>query len=510
MGHDQAMTRSFAGLDQAFDVLVVGGGIYGAWTAWDASLRGLRVAIVDREDWAAGTSAASSKLIHGGLRYLEHGQVGLVRRTLAERTRLLRQAPHRVRRLRFALPMHPDARRPAWQLSIGLHAYDLIAGACGADRHRRLDAEAMTAEAPWLAHPGLRGGFSYLDAQEDDARMVLELVSGAMDAGAVAVNHAPVERLLTGQDGRIHGAMVRDGLGSATVEVRAAIVVNAAGPWANALLPADRRIPVRHTKGVHLLLPQPAGGMSCAALLTHPRDGRVFFAIPWYGRCLLGTTDTDHPADPAPQATEADITYLLEGAAARCPAAGWTRDRVCGAFAGLRTLAGASAGHASAASREWELVEPATGLLQPVGGKYTSARAEAALIVDRIMARIGRAGRGCPTEDRPLPWTPAGWPDWLAAATAAGTALGVDPECATALAERHGTRVGLVHARIAADHTMGVRIAAGVPLVRAELEHARSHEMACTDEDVVRRRVPTAILAGGGLPAAGPAVSSPG
>jgi glycerol-3-phosphate dehydrogenase len=485
------MQRTFGHLDGAFDLLVVGGGIYGAWTAYDAALRGLRVALVERGDWACGTSSASSKLIHGGLRYLEHGHLALVRRTLAERTRLLRLAPHRVTRLRFALPLHADTRRPAWQLRVGLAAYDLLAGARGDDRHRRLDAAALSATAPWLAQPDLRGGFSYLDAQEDDARMVLELVDGAMQAGAVAVNHAAVAAWLRDGSRRVVGARLVDQCGSAACEVRAAVTVNATGAWANALLPEAARVPVRHTKGVHLLLPLPTGGMACAALLTHPCDGRVFFAIPWQGRALIGTTDTDHPASPDHCAVdETDIAYLLEGLAARCPAAGWSRERVLGTFAGLRTMVG-SAGSPAAASREWILTEPLPGLLQPVGGKYTSARVEAGEIVDRACRMLGRPVGACPTAERPLPWAPSEpWDAWLAAQITAGTALGLDPPTAESLARRHGTRVALLHRRLAAEPTDAARLDPALPFVRAELAHAREAEMACTADDVWRRRLP--------------------
>ncbi|MEK7415992.1 MAG: glycerol-3-phosphate dehydrogenase/oxidase [Planctomycetota bacterium] len=490
------MIREFKRLNQRFDLLVIGGGIYGAWTAYDAALRGLSVALVERTDWAAGTSSASSKLIHGGLRYLEHGHLGVVCKTLAERSRLLRLAPHRVRKLRFALPMHREARRPAWQLSIGLTIYDLLARAARADRHTRLSGEDMIRSLPWLRHPQLSGGFTYLDAQEDDARMVLELVDGAMQAGAVAVNHAEVTVLLRDAHGRVCGARVRDTLGDVSTEIRAALVINTAGPWANALLPPGVRPAVRHTKGTHIVLPQPAGGMHCAALLTHPRDGRVFFAIPWYGRAMIGTTDTDDQTNlDNVRATDADIDYLLEGLAARCPAAGWSRADVIGSFSGIRTLVGNSSGSASSASREWTLVEPLPGLLQPVGGKFTSARIEAAEMVDRALLSLHKPAIACATQHRLLPWAPPQpWDIWLAEQVAAGKRLALSTDQATTLAQRHGTQIAEIYRRIATDPALAQPIANDLPFLRAEVIHAREREMACTDDDLNRRRIPLAIL----------------
>jgi glycerol-3-phosphate dehydrogenase len=491
------LRRDFGRLSGRFDLLVVGGGVYGAWIAYDAALRGLSVALVERRDWASGTSSASSKLIHGGLRYLEYGQLGLVRKALHERSRLLRLAPHRVRPLRFLMPMWRDSRAGRGTVAIGLALYDLLAGdLAGAKPHRGFARDGLLDACPFLAAEGLRGGFAYADAGEDDARFVLELVAGAAAAGAVVVNHAEA-RLAAGADGAIAGAVVRDVRGGGMVESLAAVTVLAAGPWAPGLV-ADAPLPVRLTKGVHLVappLPAPLGAQD-ALLLTTRADRRVFFLIPWYGATLIGTTDTDWNGDPdSATPTRADAHYLLREVAARCPGLGWRARDIRGAFAGLRTLQAQAGRSASAVTREWSLEQPRQRLLAPVGGKFTSARVEAAHTVDRVLALLGRSAP-CSTAERRFPWAPdAPFGEWLESAVAAGTRLGLDRETAESCARRHGTSLDAVLDAIARDRALAARIAPEAPFCLAEAVHAASHEMAFDLDDVLRRRVPAAILA---------------
>ncbi len=492
------MKREFARLDAAFDLLVIGGGIYGAWIAYDAALRGLRVALVEREDWGAGTSSASSKLIHGGLRYLEYGRFGLVRKALIERRRLLRLAPHRVRPLRFLLPVFADARVSSWRLRLGLTLYDLLAGRhAGTPRHARFDAERIGTLAPFLAASELRAGFAYHDAVHDDARTTLEIVAGALAAGAVAVNHAAAVTL-SERDGRVTGARVRDVLSDAQVEIRAAMTVNAAGPWAPALAggaaPAVRFPGVRFTKGVHLVMPPL--GRDDALLLTAPQDGRVFFLIPWYGTTLLGTTDTDHHGAPETAViSAADIDYLLTAVNARCPGLAWTPADIRGAFCGLRTLQAQAGKGASAVTREWLLSEPRPGLLMPIGGKFTSARVEAELTVTRACAVAGRHASPSETATRAFPWAPSEpWPEWLPRACAQAALLDINDTDARVLAERHGANVDTVLRLIRNDKTLGGRLHPALPFLRAEVVHAARDEQAQTLIDVLRRRLPLLLL----------------
>ena len=371
-----------AALPAEVDLCVVGGGIYGAWTALEAALRGQRVALIERRDWASGTSCASSKLIHGGLRYLEHGHIALVRTALAERGRLLRIAAHRVRPLTFLVPVTRSGRLSRLHLHLGLRAYDWLAGRqAGVPRMAAWSRTHLLDGAPFLDPAGLVAGFTYGDAGTDDAALTRDVVAAAQAAGAVCVAHAPVAGLLRGA-GRVSGVQVAEG-----PRVSARSTVLAAGPWACALAGLDPARHVRFTKGVHIELPPlplhaPFVRADTALLLTAPQDGRVFFAIPWRDGTMVGTTDTDFTGDPdTVRVDEADIAYLLSALAATCPGLGFGRADVRRAWCGRRPLAHASGG-AAALSREWSLLHPEPGLWLPIGGKLTTARADAVRIVE--------------------------------------------------------------------------------------------------------------------------------
>ncbi|HEU0186469.1 MAG TPA: glycerol-3-phosphate dehydrogenase/oxidase, partial [Gallionellaceae bacterium] len=325
------MQRDFSRLNnQRFDLLVCGGGIYGAWTAYDAALRGLKVALVDQGDWAGGTSSASSKLIHGGLRYLETYDFKLVKKALAERSMLLAAAPHRVWPLRFGVPLYAHGRIGSWRMKAGLTLYDLMAGKLGEGMHyRHFSAQEFSRRFPQLKTQGLQDGYTYADAQTDDARLVLELVAGAQAAGAVCVNYCKVTGLIE-VNGKASGARLDDSLSHARCEISAQQIVHTNGQWSTTAWEA--RNWSRLAKGVHLLLPD--CGQQEALLLTSPGDGRVFFIIPWYGRTLLGTTDTDYRGDLERIAVEdADIDYLLAAANAYLNRA-WRHEDVIGSYAG--------------------------------------------------------------------------------------------------------------------------------------------------------------------------------
>ncbi len=493
------MKREFERLENGgFDLLVAGGGVWGAWIAYDAALRGLSVVLVDKDDWASGTSSSSTKLIHGGLRYLEQLQFGLVRRALDERQRLSRLAPHRVRPLRLVLPVHSSDRVGGTRVGLGLWLYDRLAGRHSpVERYRWHGRSATAARWPHLAVDELRGAYTFGDCQTDDARFVIEIVSGAVAAGAVAVNHARLDELMV-DNGRCHGAMIEDVESGRILEVRAQATVLAAGAWVPKLLArADPRIclPLRMSKGVHLLLPRlPVGD---GILLPATQDRRVLFALPWQGHTLLGTTDTAFDGDPDQVRVEqADVDYLLDEARRALAGQVWTAADILGSFAGLRVLhAGGGEEATSRISREWYLATPLERLFVPVGGKFTSARADAAEVVDRIMVASGRPLAPSPTATRRFPWAPAQpFNTWRAQQLSVALTLGFDEETAEGLLLRYGSQVTRIFERVQAETGLAERIVPRLAFARAEVAHAAEDEMGRDLVDILRRRLPLALL----------------
>src|SRR3989338_3278256 len=460
------MNRNFLSLgNKQFDLLVCGGGIYGAWTAYDAALRGLKVALIEQGDWAEATSSASSKLVHGGLRYLESLDFKLVKKALAERQCLLRVAPHRVWPLRFGVPVYSDSRVGTLRLKAGLTLYDHLADAPDERmRHRHFGRAEFSARFPFLGEAGLEGGFTYGDAQTDDARLVLELVAGAMAHGAVCVNYA---RLVAWNEehGKVCGATVQDVLGAARMEVRARQSVSTAGQWMAE--DAAKRAWCRLSKGVHLVMP--ALPVSEALLMTVKSDGRVFFVIPLYGRSLLGATDTDYRGDlDHVTVEEGDVDYLLAAANHYLKVA-WARQDVIGSYAGLRVMKQSGDELPSAVSRDWELKMAGNGLHHSIGGKITSAREDAACIVDVVSAALN-IDAACSTGHRDSPWKPQqDFSAWLKENGTRAQRLGIDAESAKWLLCRHGRRTDQVFRLVEERPQLAERIVPDLPRRRLPL-----------------------------------------
>jgi glycerol-3-phosphate dehydrogenase len=486
------MHRDFSLLkDHNVDVLVCGGGVYGAWTAYDAALRGLQVAIVDQGDWACATSSASSKLIHGGLRYLETFDFKLVRKTLAERQMLLKAAPHRVWPLRFGIPVYKHSRIGSLQLKIGLLLYDLLASTVPKIQTYRCHSHGEFAERfPCLEATGLKAGFTYFDAQTDDARYVLELIAGAQDSGAICLNYCRVNRFLENGD-RLCGAVCQDQVTGEKTAVGAALIVNTAGHW-SAHLHGDNRY--RLSKGVHLILPKVLENE--ALLLTAQTDGRVFFMMPWYGLTLLGTTDTDYSGDIDHVAVEdEDIHYLLSEANRVLRTVSWTADDIIGRYAGLRVLKPSDEASPSAVSRDWTLKITRDGLFSSIGGKLTSAREDAEHIVDTACKRLGIDAAG-QTFGKAFPWRPdTDYAEWCTGALHKAARLGIDNISAHWLLRRHGNRVPAVFELCEQEPDMARRITPALPFIMADLVFCAQHEMVVHLEDLLRRRMPLLILA---------------
>ena len=481
--------------NDTFDVLVVGGGITGAGVARDAALRGLRTALVEQEDFASGTSSRSSRLVHGGIRYLEHGKLALVFESSAERRTLGRIAPHLVRPLAFVWPVYAGARVPRWKLVAGLLLYDLLALFRNVGRHRSLSRRGVLAREPRLREQGLSGGARYWDAATDDARLTLATVRSAVAAGAVALNHARVTSLAL-RDGRVRGARVVDVVTGAGVDVTARVVVNATGPWSDAverLADGGARPAVRGSKGVHVCVGRHRLDNVGALTLLSPRDGRVMFVLPAGDFTIIGTTDTYETVEPDQvRASEADVAYLLESANHFFPAAALTREDVVSAWAGLRPLmaSGVATDDPSAASREHTITERVPGLVSVTGGKLTTYRSMARQVVDAALRSLGVRRPAARTARVPLS---GGTIVDLAAEIAAAAALTRDAAVATRLVHAHGDRWRDVWALVAADPSLGDRVEPSRPYLRAELAHAVREEMAATIGDLLIRRVPVAF-----------------
>lgn len=482
--------------DEAFDLLIVGGGINGAGIAREAALRGMRTALVDKGDFASGTSSRSSKLIHGGFRYLETGDFALVLEASRERDLLRKKlAPHLVHPLRFFFPAYRGGPVGRLKLRAGLTLYDLLAAFRNIERHRMLSAAAARDLEPALLTEGLRGAALYHDCWTDDSRLVLDTVIGAEQAGAVCLNYVAVEAFEK-VDGRLRGARLRDLEGEGGgVSVASRAIVNAGGPWLDRLRALDDPAaePVlRPTKGVHLVVERDRLGNRNAIVLTAVRDARILFVIPWEDHTLVGTTDTDYAGSPDEVAADSsDVDYLLETANHYFPRADLRERDVLATFAGLRPLIGSEPGEApSEVSREESLFESASGLISLGGGKLTTYRRVAVKVVDRVAralrARFGAAfAEHSGTDLLPLPGAEPAGPE------SGGT-------LAARLYARYGTRAREVVDSAGRRPELAEPLVDGLPYVRAEAVLAARSEMAVRVEDVLRRRMPIALERGDG------------
>jgi glycerol-3-phosphate dehydrogenase len=472
-----------------FDLLIIGGGITGAGVALDATLRGYKVAVIDKGDFASGTSSVSSKLVHGGLRYLEHAEFHLVYEALHERGLLLRNAPHLVKPLRFVIPFYEGARVPPWKWRIGLLLYDLLAGRHNIQRSQPLARERLLRSLPALRQEGLSGGAAYFDAQMDDSRLCLEVVRAAMAEGARCVNYLEAVAI---EASRSRGFRVaaQDRLHGQSLTIEARQVLNAAGPWGDQVLSlaGDASEPLlQPTKGVHIILP--GQGLESALLLLHPDDGRVFFVIPWLGKTLIGTTDTEFSQNPdSLETTPEDISYLVRGYEHYFPAEAGAKT-VLGSFVGLRPLLRARPSDPSSRSREFRVFTSSSGLITVAGGKYTTYRQMAETVTDRIAERLGRR-RPCRTRNYRL--TAVAGEDWPAFVDRTVEQLvrqyPLDAVAALHLIHRYGGRAVDVAALTVEHPGLARPIVDGEPDLRVELLYQREQEMAFTSEDHLLRR----------------------
>ncbi|WP_031510277.1 glycerol-3-phosphate dehydrogenase/oxidase [Streptomyces megasporus] len=482
--------------ERELDVLVVGGGVVGAGTALDAVTRGLSTGIVEARDWASGTSSRSSKLIHGGLRYLEMLDFALVREALKERGLLLQRiAPHLVKPVPFLYPL----RHRGWErlyAGTGVAMYDALAAASGRNRglphHRHLTRRRALTVAPALRKDALVGALQYYDAQVDDARYVAALVRTAGAYGAHAANRARVVDFLR-EGERVVGARVKDLEQGGEFEVRAKQVVNATGVWTDDTqrLTAERgQFHVRASKGIHLVVPKDRIHSSTGLILRTEKS--VLFVIPWGRHWIIGTTDTDWDLDKAhPAASSADIDYLLDHVNSVL-AVPLTRDDVEGVYAGLRPLLAGESEATSKLSREHTVAHSVPGLVVVAGGKYTTYRVMAKDAVDAAVHGLDHRVAPCCTEDVPLLGA-EGYPAmWNARARIAARA-GLHVARVEHLLNRYGSLADEVLALVADDPRLGEPLPYADDYLKAEVVYACSHEGARHLDDVLTRRTRISI-----------------
>jgi glycerol-3-phosphate dehydrogenase len=503
--HLRAMARD------ELDVLVIGGGITGAGVALDAAARGYRVALVEKGDFASATSSRSTKLVHGGIRYLPQFDFALVREALAEQRRLLRNAPYLVRPLTFVLPLYRGARRPVGVpiappngiglgliLDAGLWLYDTMAGRLGRAHHRRVSAREALTLVPSLRPEGLKSAYLYTDAQTNDTQLTLAVLRTAAGQGALLANYAEVTGFTRQGDasvGQITGAVVRDVLGGEQLTLRARHVVNATGIFAEQverLTGDEARVRIEPSKGSHLVVDRARAGLDAmAVVIPETEDGRILFVVPWGRRALIGTTDTGSGDLDNPTASPDDIAYLLRHVN-RVLDSDLTEADILSVYAGYRPLVRTRAGATARLSRSHVVLEhPNNRLVTIVGGKLTTYRIMAQQVVDRLAARDGLAATH-PTERLPLAGS-VDWPEARARLEQRAQMLGLPEDVTAHLAFNYGRDASTVLDIAAETASLGERIVPDLPYLRAEVLFAVRIAMAQRLEDVLARRTRLSI-----------------
>lgn len=475
------------------DLVVIGGGIVGAGVAWDAALRGLDVVLFERRDFASGTSSRSSKLIHGGLRYLQQGEIKLIYEAVNERRRLRKLARHLVRPLGFYFPRYQGQKPGIGMMRVGLIVYEALTGFRVDHLHRRLGPGQTLAEVPGLRPDGLKGSLFYYDAKAADARIVWEAILGARQAGAAAFNYTSVTAV-DRRGGRWHvTATASDG---AKVTLQSTVVLAAVGPWGNVALKQffpHLETHVRPTKGIHLVVPQTKLPLRHAVVLESPRDKRVTFAIPGRGYVYVGTTDTDYHGDiDEPSVDREDAEYMLEILRTWFPAAGIGAEDVTASWSGLRPLVEEAGKSAYQVSREHQINEIEPGFLTIEGGKLTTYRLMAEQAVDAVLTHVlrqtpGRHIEPCYTKHEPLPGGRGihDENDLDELVVRVQSYLKCDSDVAHHLVFSYGSRVLAMLDTVAAD---SAKVDPALPYTWGELDYVIAHESVRELEDLFLRR----------------------
>lgn len=479
------MRRDFTEISgKTFDLVIVGGGIVGAGVVRDASLRGLKTLLLEQDDFGGGTTSRSTRLIHGGLRYLRHLDFGLVRQDMRERETLLKIAPHLVHPLPFLIPLFKPTDRLV--MKAGMVLYDVLSYDKSLPGHKYFSRNALAKLEPSLNSDGLRGAYRYYDCQAPYAeRLCLENIISAVENGATALNHSQVTKLL--KDGNtVSGVVARDLISGKDYTIMSSMVVNAAGPWMDAVYHmaegGDKRI-LRRTKGVHLLTRK----LSNNALVLFASDARLFFVIPWQDHSLVGTTDTDYSGDnETVHAEKDDVDYLLRGVRQLCPSL--TRQDIFYTYAGLRALPDTGAARVSNVSRAHKLIDHEktdrlAGLISVIGGKITGYRAIAEEITDLVANKLN-VSTNCTTASTRLPGALISTTDVSQNAKSSGLPDGT----IRYLESVYGSRMQQVLALVGKNERGKQPLCPHSPAILAQIEHAISEESALTVADFMLRR----------------------
>jgi glycerol-3-phosphate dehydrogenase len=493
------------------DLLVIGGGITGAGVARAAALRGITVAVVEARDFASGTSSRSSKLIHGGLRYLQQGEIALVREAATERQAIRRIAPHLAAKVPMLVPVYGRTSAGLYKLRLGLTLFDKLAAVGTEDRHRTLSRQEALAVEPHLEPKHLQGAGMYPEYVTDDARLVLDTLKAAHHAGAIAVNYTRVTAI--GPRGGIRTVELWDEQGHAPLTARARVVVNAAGPWVDEIRALDQPAepPVLHlTKGIHIVF-RATDLPVRHCVVIQARDCRPVFAVPRGSRVYVGTTDTSYEGPlEEPPVTMADVAYLLEALGHGFTGLALGAGDVVGTWAGLRPLVHEGGRHPSEISRKDEIAVGASGLITIAGGKLTTYRRMAERVLEAALLSLG-GGPALPAENHlPLAGGDLGGASDLAAYAASAAARsgmeGVAPDVRERLIRTYGSDA-LEVVRAADEPGALAPLAPGIALSAAEVRHAARREMVCTLADVLERRSSLALFATEDARAVAPAVA---
>ena len=494
---------------EVFDLVIIGGGITGAGVALDAASRGMTVALIEKRDFASGTSSRSSKLIHGGLRYLEQLHFGLVRESLHERAVLSRIAPHLSKPLKFLVPVYSSSE---WsplganrlKLAAGLWLYDLLAGSRNIGRHRWLAPEAALRAVPALEPKGLRGAFLYYDCLTDDARLVIEVIKAASARGALVANYISARGFRKDNDG-VANIAIEDTRDGSSFELRAKVGVNAAGVWSDdvsRLSDAKAQKRLRPSKGIHVVVPSEKLQNDTAVLIPSLGESRFLFVIPWQGRTVIGTTDTDYTGSlDEPHAEADEVDRVMRSAARAFPAARLSTEDVISTFAGLRPLIAADGQSTKELSRKEEIFEDDSGLVTITGGKLTTWRRMAERVVDFVGRRLETID-GAPRSPTPRSVSEnihlaGGAPhgDAHEEASRAARDFGVGFVSAEHLMTTYGGNYRVILELTRESEELRTTLMDSLPHIGAEVVYAARYEMATSVEDFLSRRSRIELLA---------------